>query len=66
MGLVGGKSGFSSARDYALFAIGAFIDLFHLITTPPADLAIEILVLGAGLMGAPYVLKKDESSKGSK
>lgn len=63
MGIVGGRSGFTSARDLLLFGIGAFIDLYHLLVSGSGELAIEVLILGAGLMGAPYVLRRDETKE---
>lgn len=60
MGLLGGKSGFKTARDLILFITGLAICIFHVVTTAPADLSIPLLMFGGGLAGAPYVIKIDE------
>lgn len=58
--LIGGRSGFRTGRDLALFLVGLFVVAFHLLTTSVADLRLEVLLFGAGLMGAPYVINRDE------
>lgn len=63
MRLTGGTTGFKTIRDLLLFGVGAFIDIFHIVRTKPSEYALEILMFGAGLMGAPYVLKSDEKRK---
>jgi hypothetical protein len=62
---VGGKSGFKSARDLMLFFLGAGILVFHLATVPAKQYNVTILLFSAGLMGAPYVLGKDEGGNGT-
>lgn len=61
--LTGGTSGFKTIRDLMLFGVGAFVDVYHILTTDPAHYALDILLFGAGLMGAPYVLKSDEKKR---
>lgn len=60
MGIIGGKSGFRTARDLALFVTGLGLCVFHVVTTPPPDLSIPLLLFGGGLAGAPSILKHDE------
>lgn len=60
MPFVGGKSGFRTARDLILFVTGLGICIYHIVTTPPSDLSIPLLLFGGGLAGAPSVLKQDE------
>lgn len=57
---LGGKSGFKTARDFMLFIIGAGVLVFHLITVPAEHYNVTLLLFSAGLMGAPYILGKDE------
>ncbi len=63
MGLIGGKSGFRTARDLALFVTGLGMCVFHVVTTNPADLSLPLLLFGGGLAGAPSVLKHDEKKE---
>lgn len=60
MPLIGGNSGFRTARDLILFVVGMTICLFHFFTTPSEDLSLPILLFGGGIAGAPTVLKFDE------
>lgn len=60
---LGGRSGFKTARDLLLFAFGAGGMVFHLATNPH-DVQVPVLMFFGGLMGAPYVLAKDEGRKG--
>lgn len=62
MRVIGGKTGFKTARDLILCATGLFIDLFHVITIAPSfeNLSIPLLLFGGGLAGSPYVLRQDE------
>lgn len=60
MRVVGGSTGFKTIRDLMLFVIGLGICVFHIVTNPSADLSIPLLLFGAGLAGAPSVLKNDE------
>lgn len=60
MRFVGGATGFKTIRDLLLFLIGLGICVFHIVTTPAADLSIPLLLFGAGMAGAPSVLKNDE------
>lgn len=60
MQFLGAQSGFKTARDLILFAVGLGICIFHVVTTNPADLSVPLLLFGAGLAGAPSVLKSDE------
>jgi hypothetical protein len=57
---IGGKSGFKTVRDLLLFWIGAGVLVFHLITVPAKEYNVAILLFSAGLMGAPYIIGKDE------
>ncbi len=61
--LVGGVSGFKTFRDLGLFAVGAFIAVFHVASTPAAELQPTVLVISGGLMGAPLVLDRDEKKE---
>lgn len=63
MPILGGKSGFKTARDLILFTVGLGICIYHITTTIPAELSVPLLIFGAGLAGAPSVLKQDEKSK---
>ena len=58
--LIGGKTGFKTARDVLLFVLGVGILVWHLGTTPAKDLSIPLLIFCGGLIGAPYVIGKDE------
>ena len=58
--LIGGKSGFKTARDLLLFWIGVGVLVFHLVTVPPAQYKISVFMFAGGLMGAPYVMNRDE------
>jgi uncharacterized membrane protein YdcZ (DUF606 family) len=58
--IIGGKSGFKTGRDVLLFALGVGILVWHLGTTPAKDLSIPLLIFCGGLIGAPYVIGKDE------
>lgn len=60
---LGGKSGFKTARDFMLFIIGAGVLVFHLITIPAEHYNVTLLLFSAGLMGAPYILGKDEKGE---
>lgn len=60
MRVLGGKSGFKTVRDLILFIFGLGICLVHILTTPPADLSLPLLLFGGGLAGAPYVIARDE------
>lgn len=60
MAFLGKRSGFNSLRDVIFFSVGLFIDLYHIFTTPPADLSIVVLLFGAGLAGAPSVIRSNE------
>lgn len=60
MRVLGGKSGFKTARDLILFMTGILIVIFHVVTTDPSDLSVPLLLFGGGLAGAPSVLKQDE------
>lgn len=64
MGVLGGRSGFKTARDLILFLVGLGICVFHVITTPPSDLSVPLLLFGGGMAGAPSVLKFDERKEG--
>jgi hypothetical protein len=57
---LGGASGFKTTRDLALFVVGLGVCVFHIFTTPPADLSIPLLMFGGGLAGGPAILKNDE------
>jgi F0F1-type ATP synthase assembly protein I len=59
--ILGGKSGFKTARDLILFSVGLGICVFHVVTTSPAELSVPLLLFGGGLAGAPSILNKDES-----
>lgn len=61
--LTGGTTGVKTIRDWVLLALGAFIDVFHMVTVSSGDYRLDILLFGAGLMGSPYVLKADEKKK---
>lgn len=63
MPFLGGKSGFKTVRDLMLFLTGLGICIFHVLTTPPADLSVPLLLFGGGLAGAPSVLKYDEKKE---
>lgn len=63
MALIGGKSGFKTARDLMLFVTGLGVCLFHIVTTEPPDLSIPLLLFGGGLAGAPSVLRSDEKKE---
>lgn len=63
MRLIGGRSGFKTARDLILFIVGLGICLFHVLTTPPAELSVPLLLFGGGLAGAPSVLQRDEKKE---
>lgn len=65
MRILGGKSGFKTARDLILCAVGLFICLFHVVTVAPtyANLSIPLLLFGGGLAGSPYVLRQDEKKE---
>jgi hypothetical protein len=62
VGLIGGKSGFRTGRDLALFVVGVLIAGVHLASTfsDPSQVSLPLIVTAGGFMGAPYVLKKDE------
>lgn len=60
MRLVGGDSGFKTIRDLGLCVTGLFICIYHVVTTPPADLSLPLLMFGGGLAGATGILKLDE------
>lgn len=61
--LLGGKTGFKTGRDLLLFLIGTCILVWHLINTPAADLSIPLLIFCAGMMGAPYIIGRDEKKE---
>jgi hypothetical protein len=61
--LLGGKSGFKTARDLMLFFAGLSICLFHVATTKAADISIPLLLFGGGMAGIPSVLKLDEKKE---
>lgn len=63
MQILGGKSGFKTARDLILFAVGLGICIFHIVTTDPSHLSVPLLLFGGGLAGAPSVLKQDEKKE---
>lgn len=63
MKLLGAKSGFKTGRDLILFVAGLGFCGFHILTTPPADLSIPLLMFGGGLAGAPYVIRNDEKKE---
>lgn len=63
MRVLGGKSGFKTARDLILFLVGLGICVFHVVSTPPTDLSVPLLLFGGGLAGAPSVLKFDEKKE---
>lgn len=60
MRFLGGRSGFRTARDLILFVTGLGICIYHILTTPPADLSITLLLFGGGLAGVPVAFKQDE------
>lgn len=60
MRFIGGRSGFRTARDLILFVTGLGICIYHILTTPSTGLSVPLLLFGAGLAGAPSVLKQDE------
>lgn len=60
MRILGGSSGFKTARDLILFITGLAICIFHVVSTEPVDLSIPLLMFGGGLAGAPYVIRNDE------
>lgn len=64
MPMLGGKSGFKTARDLILFLVGLGICVFHVVTTSPSDLSVPLLLFGGGMAGAPSVLKYDEKKEG--
>lgn len=64
MRLIGGKSGFKTARDLILFMTGILIVVYHVVSTAPADLSVPLLLFGGGMAGAPSVLKQDEKRGG--
>lgn len=64
MPLVGGNSGFKTTRDLLLFIIGA-AGLGYALITSKGMVNLELLVFFGGLMGAPYILNKDEAAKPS-
>lgn len=59
--VIGGKSGFKTGRDVLLFILGVGILVWHLTNTPAKDLSIPLLIFCGGLIGAPYVIGRDES-----
>jgi hypothetical protein len=62
---LGGQSGFKTGRDLALFMVGLVILAYHLATTSSDKLSVPLLIFCGTMMGAPYVLGRDESkSKG--
>ncbi len=63
MRLIGGSSGFRTARDLILFIVGLGLCVFHVATTPASDLSVPLLIFGGGLAGAPSVLKFDEKKE---
>lgn len=64
MGILGGKSGFKTARDLILFTIGAALLITHVVFTirDPDKLNIPFLMFCGGVMGAPYVLSKSNGN----
>lgn len=63
MRLIGGRSGFKTARDLVLFITGLGICIYHILTTPPADLNVTLLLFGAGLAGLPTAFRQDEKKE---
>lgn len=61
--LLGGKSGFKTARDLTQFIVGLAIDLSHIFTTPADHLDWKLLIFGAGIAGLPIVQRQDEKKK---
>jgi len=62
--ILGGKSGFRTVRDILIFAVGLGVLIYHLVTTQPADYNVAVFIFSGGLMGAPYVIGRDESKGG--
>jgi len=60
---IGGRTGFRTVRDLALFVIGLVILIYHLLTVDPEKYNVTVFLLACGLMGAPYVIGKDEGGK---
>lgn len=58
--LIGGKSGFKTARDFMLFFIGLGVLVVYLSTVPASHYKISVLLFAGGLMGSPYVMNRDE------
>lgn len=63
MRILGGRSGFKNARDLILFITGLGICIFHILTTPPADLSVPLLLFGGGLAGVPAIIRQDEKKE---
>jgi hypothetical protein len=63
VGFLGGKSGFRTARDLILFTVGLGICVFHIVTTPPAELSVPLLLFGGGMAGVPVAFKQDEKKE---
>lgn len=61
--ILGAKSGFKTSRDLALFLIGTGILVWHLANTPAAKVSIPLLIFCAGMMGAPYIIGRDEQKR---
>jgi hypothetical protein len=61
--LIGGKSWFRTGRDLLLFTVGVAGIVYHLVTAGPSHIQLEVLGFFGTLIGAPYVLGKDESRK---
>lgn len=59
MKLIGGRSGFKTARDLIFCAVGLSACVYHLVTAA-GHIQVEVLVFFGGLAGSPYVLSKDE------
>lgn len=60
MRILGGRSGFKTARELILFFLGMGICVFHILTTDPSDLSWQLLLFGGGLAGSPGIMRLDE------
>jgi hypothetical protein len=60
--LLGQKWGSKSYRDFILFAAGIIIMVVYIIKSDVDSISLPILIFGAGLAGAPAVLRTDEKT----